>query len=560
MEAFAISLSTKIKNTKNKHSFLLDFDTSLEDVEEHVAACLLREKLSSVLDWQQFVNSDSEDESHLVNYNSVYASIERFVGPKTLLVGRFRIPGNDLWLTALWDDGANVHLFDEAVQKKLDLQIVPTEKTQTISGIGGTTVVSALNSMVVECETSNGPAYNCFLKEIRTSKLNGAFDAIFARDIRMTLQLQDTMNFHVDYPTNTIIIDKTVILKCDYPMGQAALSVSPSGNVNFASNYENFKLENSAFFYAPNDQTTIHELATTMTDTLKTNIHEPVTPITETLEDVIEDLKYWESVYKLVDSRTTRFDKNALIENILKTDARFTSQETFVPDKDADFVVVDKLQDGYEPKFLAHVYNLKNSDIGENHSKVGTDGTSGQWICFSEGNENFVAHVETVEEVRSRVTYVNPQTFEKNIQRILSHPELDLPRHLREPLLKLLNDNKKMTVLHTAEDTLGPINTKETLILREKPGSEPVSKRSYPMGPSEMRELQLQLQFLIAKGYLRPSKSPYGAPVLFAPKSDGGLRMCIDYRELNKQTVDDNYGLPRISDIFDQIAGDTIKT
>ena len=70
-----------------------------------------------------------------------------------------------------------------------------------------------------------------------------------------------------------------------------------------------------------------------------------------------------------------------------------------------------------------------------------------------------------------------------------------------------------------------------------------------------LKELQTQLQFLLAKGYIRPSRSPYGSPVLFAPKKDGGLRLCIDYRQLNSQTVDDYYGLPKIRDIFDQAAG-----
>jgi hypothetical protein len=78
------------------------------------------------------------------------------------------------------------------------------------------------------------------------------------------------------------------------------------------------------------------------------------------------------------------------------------------------------------------------------------------------------------------------------------------------------------------------------------------------MGPDQLKEVQTQIQFLLAKKYIRPSKSPYGAPVLFAPKKDGGWRMAIDYRQLNKQTVDDNYGIPKISDVFDQMASQGI--
>jgi hypothetical protein len=64
-----------------------------------------------------------------------------------------------------------------------------------------------------------------------------------------------------------------------------------------------------------------------------------------------------------------------------------------------------------------------------------------------------------------------------------------------------------------------------------------------------------QLQELLDKGFIRPSISPWGAPVLFVKKKDGSLRMCIDYRELNKLTVKNRYPLPRIDDLFDQLQG-----
>ncbi|GJR17520.1 putative reverse transcriptase domain-containing protein [Tanacetum coccineum] len=70
-----------------------------------------------------------------------------------------------------------------------------------------------------------------------------------------------------------------------------------------------------------------------------------------------------------------------------------------------------------------------------------------------------------------------------------------------------------------------------------------------------MQELSGQLQELQDKGFIRPSHSPWGAPVLFVKKKDGSLRMCIDYRELNKLTVKNRYPLPRIDDLFDQLQG-----
>ncbi|GJY68289.1 putative reverse transcriptase domain-containing protein [Tanacetum coccineum] len=87
------------------------------------------------------------------------------------------------------------------------------------------------------------------------------------------------------------------------------------------------------------------------------------------------------------------------------------------------------------------------------------------------------------------------------------------------------------------------------------PGATPVAKSPYRLAPSEMQELSTQLQELQDKGFIRPSHSPWGASVLFVKKKDGALRMCIDYRELNKLTIKNSYPLPRIDDLFDQLQG-----
>ncbi|KAL4032611.1 hypothetical protein IC575_005691 [Cucumis melo] len=78
------------------------------------------------------------------------------------------------------------------------------------------------------------------------------------------------------------------------------------------------------------------------------------------------------------------------------------------------------------------------------------------------------------------------------------------------------------------------------------------------MAPAELKELKVQLQELLDKGFIRPSVSPWGAPVLFVKKKDGSMRLCIDYRELNKVTVKNRYPLPRIEDLFDQLQGATV--
>ncbi|GJV66482.1 putative reverse transcriptase domain-containing protein [Tanacetum coccineum] len=90
------------------------------------------------------------------------------------------------------------------------------------------------------------------------------------------------------------------------------------------------------------------------------------------------------------------------------------------------------------------------------------------------------------------------------------------------------------------------------------PGVAPVARAPYRLAPSEMKELSNQLQELFDKGFIRPSSSPWGAPVLFFKKKDRSFRMCIDYRELNKLTVKNRYPLPRIDDLFDQLQGSSV--
>ncbi|KAL0551590.1 hypothetical protein IC582_010679 [Cucumis melo] len=91
-----------------------------------------------------------------------------------------------------------------------------------------------------------------------------------------------------------------------------------------------------------------------------------------------------------------------------------------------------------------------------------------------------------------------------------------------------------------------------------EPGTVPISRALYRMAPAELKELKVQLQELLDKGFIRPSVSPWGAPVLFVKKKDGSMRLCIDYRELNKVTVKNRYPLPSIDDLFDQLQGATV--
>ncbi|KAA0041160.1 gag protease polyprotein [Cucumis melo var. makuwa] len=91
-----------------------------------------------------------------------------------------------------------------------------------------------------------------------------------------------------------------------------------------------------------------------------------------------------------------------------------------------------------------------------------------------------------------------------------------------------------------------------------EPGTVPISRAPYRMAPTELKELKVQLQELLDKGFIRPSVFPWGAPVLFVKKKDGSMRLCIDYRELNKVTVKNRYPLPRIDDLFEKLQGATV--
>ena len=87
------------------------------------------------------------------------------------------------------------------------------------------------------------------------------------------------------------------------------------------------------------------------------------------------------------------------------------------------------------------------------------------------------------------------------------------------------------------------------------PGSIPPSRPTYRQSASELAELKSQLAELIALGFIQPSKSPYGAPVLFVKKKDGTTRMCIDYRALNDITIKNAYPLPLVGELFDRLQG-----
>jgi len=96
-----------------------------------------------------------------------------------------------------------------------------------------------------------------------------------------------------------------------------------------------------------------------------------------------------------------------------------------------------------------------------------------------------------------------------------------------------------------------PLRRRIDHVIEVMSGVAPPAKAPYQMSHEELRELKVQLKKLLTKGYIKPNKSPYGAPILFIHKKDGMLRMYVDYRAFNKVTVKNQYPLFRIDDLFD---------
>jgi hypothetical protein len=87
------------------------------------------------------------------------------------------------------------------------------------------------------------------------------------------------------------------------------------------------------------------------------------------------------------------------------------------------------------------------------------------------------------------------------------------------------------------------------------PDIKAIKPPMYKLSIDELKEVKKQIDELLEKGFIRPSNSPWGSSILFVPKRDGRLRMCVDYRALNKATIRNNYPLPRIDEVWDQIGG-----
>ena len=183
-----------------------------------------------------------------------------------------------------------------------------------------------------------------------------------------------------------------------------------------------------------------------------------------------------------------------------------------------------------------------------------------QAVTLSDGSRLYVTQVDD----STSAGKLTPEAAEKAFReqfKPAQDDDTDLSQDMYDKLLNVVKQFPSVTIdtgeLSDRNRTVNGSDVKHVVVT--EPGSVPPCKQPYRLSPSELTELKKQIDMLLSKGYIRPSSSPYGAPVLFAPKKDnGGLRMCLDYRDLNAITKKDRYPIPRDSDLFDQLQGATI--
>ena len=127
------------------------------------------------------------------------------------------------------------------------------------------------------------------------------------------------------------------------------------------------------------------------------------------------------------------------------------------------------------------------------------------------------------------------------------------PKNDHRPDVKRLLQEYKDVFPEELPEGLPPSRIQGDFQIKLKEGSSPIKKGLYRMSHAELQETKAQVDKLIEQGFVRPSVSPWGSPVLFASKKDGSLRFCVDYRALNRLTVKNSYPLPRIDGLLDQV-------
>lgn len=164
-----------------------------------------------------------------------------------------------------------------------------------------------------------------------------------------------------------------------------------------------------------------------------------------------------------------------------------------------------------------------------------------------QGNDLFAVFVQDVQDESSQDPHGDGEPGSSNCS---ASPQMD-------PRIKIVLDEFKDVFPDDLPQGLPPKRAVDHRIDLE-PGSQPASRPTFRLSYAEMDEMKKQVTELLDKGFIQPSKSPFGAPVVFARKKDGSFRMCIDYRALNKITIKNKYPLPRIEELIDRLVGSRV--
>ncbi|KAL8148093.1 hypothetical protein AgCh_005438 [Apium graveolens] len=266
----------------------------------------------------------------------------------------------------------------------------------------------------------------------------------------------------------------------------------------------------------------------------------------------------------LFDSGATRSFISQSFFNTLNCEVKLLEQALMIELANKDQVLIDRVCPRCDIKIAGHHFfaNLIPFKLGEFDGILGMDWLSENKVQIDCKNRK--VRLQTLDSKKKIIFRGSKQ--EKKFLMIAQAKKL-LCQNCEAYLAHVIDINKEVPALEAIlvvnefldvfpNDLPGlPQDREIEFAIDLACGTEPVSKAPYRMAPVEMKELATQLQDLLEKGVIRPSVSPWGAPVLFVKKKDGSMRLCIDYRELNMLTIKNKYTLPRIDDLFDQLRG-----
>ena len=167
-------------------------------------------------------------------------------------------------------------------------------------------------------------------------------------------------------------------------------------------------------------------------------------------------------------------------------------------------------------------------------------------------DEAYLAFIRPVQDEEKRIV---PIVLEKT--ETVCDVEKAYHKDMLEEIKAVLQEHKDIFPMDLPPG-LPPVRMGHGFKIELEDDTPPIHRPIYKLSPLKLEEAKKQIQYMLEHGYIRPSISPYGAPVLFALKKDGGLRFCIDYHWLNKKTIKNRYLLPLPEELFDRLGAATI--